>query len=230
LFFVDDELHNLNLTENAKHAAAVDLKKKGRQAGQYTGYDDDEFNPDGAMGAKRGVLSKYDEGFEGVKEDGFKLGDEAEISKKKKSTGEGDENGGASGEREKVKLSMEYTSKSSSRSSFLSLTMYSLTLPRGRAESFNTDYLQEGDAGFKKPKVGLLCLLRFSLPSLADLVLTPSVSDEEKEATSSNYYHFLSSRNRQRTQFKFERNGCRSTFYLSSSNRTYFPRLLEFDR
>ena len=109
----DDELHNLNLTENAKHAAALDLKKKGRQAGQYTGYDDEEFGPDGAIASKRGVLSKYDEGFEGVKEDGFRLGSEAEMKQKKKSAnGGGEENGGTdSGEREKVKLSMEYTSK-----------------------------------------------------------------------------------------------------------------------
>ncbi|GAA5963083.1 hypothetical protein JCM3765_001763 [Sporobolomyces pararoseus] len=125
----DDELHNLNLTENAKHKAAVDLKKKGRQAGQYTGYDDEEFNQDGAVAAKRGVLSKYDEGFEGVKEDGFKLGQQVE-SKKKGATSNRDDNGiGGSGEREKVKLSMDYT------------------------KSFSTDYLQEGDAGFKKPKM-----------------------------------------------------------------------------
>ncbi|GAA5911488.1 U4/U6-U5 snRNP complex subunit SNU66 [Sporobolomyces salmoneus] len=126
----DDELHNLNLTENAKHAAALDLKKKGRQAGQYTGYDDEEFGPDGAKGSKRGVLSKYDEGFEGVKEDGFKLGDESELSSRKKKSTDGDADGGMqSGEREKVKLSMDYT------------------------KSFSTDYLQEGDAGFKKPKM-----------------------------------------------------------------------------
>lgn len=109
----DDELHNLNLTENAKHAAAVDLKKKGRQAGTYTGYDDEEFGEDGAVGAKKGVLSKYDEGFEGVKEDGFRLGNEAETMKKKKpvTDGEGADGGVPSGEREKVKLSMDYTSE-----------------------------------------------------------------------------------------------------------------------
>ena len=113
LSIADDELHNLNLTENAKHAAALDLKKKGRQAGQYQGYDDDEFGQDGAMGSKRGVLSKYDEGFEGVKEDGFRLGSEAESTKKVKSTTEGGASGVEStGERERVKLSMDYTSKS----------------------------------------------------------------------------------------------------------------------
>ena len=119
----------MNITENAKHKAAVELKKKGRQAGQYTGYDDEEFGEDGGVGSKKGVLSKYDEGFEGVKEDGFQLGDQV-VVKKNKSTQNGDGNGmDNGGEREKVKLSMEYT------------------------KSFNTDYLQEGDAGFKKPKV-----------------------------------------------------------------------------
>ncbi|GAA5921429.1 hypothetical protein JCM1841_005816 [Sporobolomyces salmonicolor] len=123
----DDELHNLNLTENAKHAAALALKKKGRQAGQYTGFDDDEFVEGG--GAKRGVLSKYDEGFEGPKEEGFRLGASVVQKSGKGRAREGDdEMGEEGGEREKVKLSMDYT------------------------KTFNTDYMQEGDVGFKKPK------------------------------------------------------------------------------
>lgn len=105
----DDELHNINLTENARHKHALELKKKGRQAGQYTGFDDDEFGAEGP-GAARGVLSKYDEGFEGMKVDGFSLG-EVQVGKKGKGKAAG-ENGdeGEGGEREKVKLSMEYTS------------------------------------------------------------------------------------------------------------------------
>ncbi|GAA5928585.1 U4/U6-U5 snRNP complex subunit SNU66 [Sporobolomyces koalae] len=129
----DDELHNLNLTENAKHKAAVELKKKGNQAGQYTGYDDDEFAEDGSISqSKKGVLSKYDEGFEGaVKADGFRLG-AAPVAQPGRKSGQADRDDAdavPTGEREKVKLSMEYT------------------------KSFNTDYLQEGDAGFKKPKL-----------------------------------------------------------------------------
>ncbi|GAA5980719.1 hypothetical protein JCM5350_006363 [Sporobolomyces pararoseus] len=154
----DDELHNLNLTENAKHKAAVDLKKKGRQAGQYTGYDDEEFNQDGGVAAKRGVLSKYDEGFEGVKEDGFKLGQQVETKKKGTSTSNGDENGvGGSGEREKVKLSMDYT------------------------KSFSTDYLQEGDAGFKKPK-----MKKKKRPTRTTTISTSSLnnSNEDEPSTS----------------------------------------------
>ncbi|BGO94005.1 hypothetical protein NBRC10512_003638 [Rhodotorula toruloides] len=120
----DDELHNVNMTENAKTKHALELKKKGRQAGQYTGLDDDEF--DGAPGSSRGVLNKYDEDFDAIKVDGFQLGAAARAKGKGRATDEaGQEEGGP---REKVKLSMDYT------------------------KSFTSDYLQEGEAGFKKPK------------------------------------------------------------------------------
>lgn len=170
----------MNITENAKHKAAVELKKKGRQAGQYTGYDDEEFGEDGGVGSKKGVLSKYDEGFEGVKEDGFQLGDQI-VVKKNKSTQNGDGNGmDNGGEREKVKLSMEYT------------------------KSFNTDYLQEGDAGFKKPKVrthscssfsSLIFLLTdsFSLSQMKKkkrpartTTISSSLNDDDPSASTSN--------------------------------------------
>lgn len=102
----DDELHNINLSENAKTKHALDLKKKGRQAGQYTGLDDDEF--DGA-GSSRGVLNKYDEGFDAMKDEGFKLGSAApSIKGKGRATDGGMRDDEAP--REKVKLSMEYTS------------------------------------------------------------------------------------------------------------------------
>ncbi|GAA5981683.1 hypothetical protein JCM10908_004565 [Rhodotorula pacifica] len=121
----DDELHNVNISENAKTKHALDLKKKGKQAGQYTGLDDEEF--EGGPGSSRGVLSKYDEDFDSIKVDGFRLGSAPSAAKGK---GRAADEGFAAegGEREKVKLSMEYT------------------------KSFNTDYLQEGEAGFKKPK------------------------------------------------------------------------------
>ncbi|GAA5911034.1 hypothetical protein JCM6882_006753 [Rhodosporidiobolus microsporus] len=121
----DDELHNINLTENARHKHALELKKKGRQAGQYTGYDDEEF--EGGASSSRGVLSKYDEGFEGMKVDGFQLGSAPVATKGKGKAAEGaafEEEG----EREKVKLSLDYT------------------------KTFNSDYMQEGDVGFKMPK------------------------------------------------------------------------------
>lgn len=67
----DDELHNVNLTEEAKAREALKLKRKGRQAGQYTGLDDEEF--EGPAGEKRGVLSKYNED-DGKGEKSFRLG------------------------------------------------------------------------------------------------------------------------------------------------------------
>ncbi|GAA5845741.1 hypothetical protein JCM11251_007294 [Rhodosporidiobolus azoricus] len=122
----DDELHNVNLTENARHKHALELKKKGRQAGQYTGYDDEEF--EGGAGSSRGVLSKYDEGFEGMKVEGFSLGSAPVPTKGKGKAAAGGAEVEEEGEREKVKLSLDYT------------------------KNFNSDYLQEGDVGFKKPK------------------------------------------------------------------------------
>lgn len=120
----DDELHNINLTENTKTAEAVALKKKGNQAGQYTGYDDDEFTEHG----KAGVLAKYDEDITGADDGGFRLGAAPAPPKpgakgKGRAKAEDDEP-----EKEKVKLSMDYT------------------------KGFNNDYLQEGESGFKIKK------------------------------------------------------------------------------
>ncbi|GEM07351.1 u4 tri-SnRNP-associated protein 1 [Rhodotorula toruloides] len=120
----DDELHNVNMTENAKTKHALELKKKGRQAGQYTGLDDDEF--DGVPGSSRGVLNKYDEDFDAIKVDGFQLGAAARGKGKGRAMEEGGLDEG--GPREKVKLSMDYT------------------------KSFTSDHLQEGEAGFRKLK------------------------------------------------------------------------------
>ncbi|GAA5943917.1 hypothetical protein JCM3775_002277 [Rhodotorula graminis] len=119
----DDELHNVNLAENAKTKHALEQKKKGSQ--NYGRYDDEEF--EGEPGSSRGVLSKYDEGFDAQQVDGFRLGASAASAKGKGRAvdGAGRDDGG---EREKIKLSMDYT------------------------KSFNTDYLQEGEPGFKKPK------------------------------------------------------------------------------
>lgn len=67
----DDELENVNMTEANRAKEALELKRKGRAAGQYTGYDDDEFlNP----GQANEVLSKYTEDIDGKKEKTFHLG------------------------------------------------------------------------------------------------------------------------------------------------------------
>lgn len=105
----DDELHNLNISENTKTADALALKKKGRLAGAYTGYDDEEF--EGADGAKKGVLSKYDEEIEGREEGGFRLGGPAAP---KKAGTKGKAKAEEVEEKERVKLDLNYTSESES--------------------------------------------------------------------------------------------------------------------
>ncbi|SCV74383.1 BQ2448_6815 [Microbotryum intermedium] len=124
----DDELQNVNMAENLKTAEALKLKKKGKQAGQYTGYDDDEFNENASGGpSKKSVLSKYDDEEQ---EEGFRLGS-APAPRAAKGDGMGGASESGAGDadgKERIKLSMDYT------------------------KSFNSDYLQEGEAGFKVKK------------------------------------------------------------------------------
>lgn len=102
----DDELHNLNISENAKTTEALELKRKGKTAGLYTGLDDDEF-AEGADG-KASVLKKYDEEIEGKQEMGFRLGGPAPVASRMKGKGKAVE----VVERERVKLTMDYSSAS----------------------------------------------------------------------------------------------------------------------
>lgn len=159
----DDELHNLNISENTKTADALALKKKGRLAGAYTGYDDEEF--EGADGAKKGVLSKYDEEIEGREEGGFRLGGPAAP---KKAGAKGKAKAEEVEEKERVKLDLNYTSELESLTK--SRNLYSRS---SSAESFVTDYLQEDEVGFKV-KVGTHA--RHSA-----LLLTPSFRLQKKK-------------------------------------------------
>ena len=61
---IDDELENVELAEHERTQKNQETKIKRRD---YTGYDDDEFDP-GKAGMKRSLLSKYDEFLEGPKE------------------------------------------------------------------------------------------------------------------------------------------------------------------
>lgn len=139
----DDELHNLNISENSKTAEALALKKKGSLAGAYTGYDDDEF--EGGVGSKRGVLNKYDEEIEGREEGGFRLGAPV-VAKKPRSKGKVKVDEEMPQEKEKVKLTLDYTSEH-----------FCPAQPRNSSdlgtfsspETFTTDYLQEDEVGFK---------------------------------------------------------------------------------
>lgn len=109
----DDELHNLNISENSKTAEALAQKKKGKPV--YTGYDDDEF---AEGGAKKGVLNKYDEEIEGREETGFRLGGAPVPSKAGKGKGREED----LIEKERVKLNLDYTSKLQVSSRYQAIT------------------------------------------------------------------------------------------------------------
>ncbi|KAF8751852.1 SART-1 family [Rhizoctonia solani] len=89
----------------------------------YTGYDDDEFLP-GQAGMKRAVLSKYDEDIDGPKQgQSFRLGAAAQTG---------------------PKMSIQDDDTMSVNRALLSLE-YTKNVEI-------SDYLKEGDIGFKKPK------------------------------------------------------------------------------
>ncbi|KAI9455991.1 SART-1-domain-containing protein [Russula earlei] len=89
----------------------------------YSGYDDEEF-VEGREGVKKRVLSKYDEFLEGPKETGFRLGSSLPSSVPDSRIEEQ-----AAAPVNKALLSIDYAKNIES-----------------------SDYLQKGDAGFKKPK------------------------------------------------------------------------------
>ena len=62
--FTEDELQNVEITEEERRKKNQELKIKRKD---YTGYDDEEFAP-GKPGTKKGLLSKYDEVIDGERE------------------------------------------------------------------------------------------------------------------------------------------------------------------
>ncbi|KAF8739411.1 hypothetical protein AX14_009782 [Amanita brunnescens Koide BX004] len=90
----------------------------------YTGYDDEEF-AEGNQGMKRTLLSKYDEFLEGPREVGFRLGGSVVSTQERKN----EELQQAAAAVNKSLLSIDYIKNVES-----------------------SDYLKEGDVGFKKPK------------------------------------------------------------------------------
>lgn len=138
--------------ERTKERNELKIKKR-----DYTGYDDDEF-VEGREGMKRRILSKYDEFLEGPKETvsntesvlsrfiqfefkGFRLG-ASDLSNVPSAQIEEQ----VAAPINRALLSIDYTS-----APLPSLHASSLT---GYLENIETsDYVQKGDAGFKKPKV-----------------------------------------------------------------------------
>lgn len=124
----EDELHNVNMTENSKHVENVEQRKKGRQQ-RYTGYDDEEF-AEGATGpgASRKLLSKYDEELYGKGERSFRLGGDAGPSSAASAAPAPSTALEASASSGPVKLDLDFS------------------------KHFGADYAREGDAEFKIPK------------------------------------------------------------------------------
>ncbi|KAI0091284.1 SART-1 protein [Irpex rosettiformis] len=120
---LENEEDELENVALAEHERTEKNKELKIKRRDYTGYDDDEFTP-GQAGSKRSLLSKYDEFLEGPKETGFRLGSSSAQPK---------------ASRMEVDESIVTVNKS-----LLSID-YSKNIE-------SSDYVQEGDVGFKKPK------------------------------------------------------------------------------
>ncbi|KAJ7274378.1 SART-1 family-domain-containing protein [Mycena haematopus] len=121
---LDNEEDELQNVEMAEDERTKKNNELKIKKRDYTGYDDDEFVP-GNEGMKRSVLSKYDEDIDGVQETGFRLGSSVESK----------------------------TAKLEEQKHAAAATVNKSLLNIDYAKTFATsDYLQEGDVGFKKPK------------------------------------------------------------------------------
>ncbi|KAJ7170704.1 SART-1 family-domain-containing protein [Mycena crocata] len=121
---LDNEEDELQNVEMAEDERTKKNNELKIKKRDYTGYDDEEFVP-GHEGMKRSVLSKYDEDIDGVQETGFRLGNSVQSKAAKVEQ----QQHAAAAMVNKSLLSIDY------------------------AKTFSTtDYLQEGDVGFKKPK------------------------------------------------------------------------------
>ncbi|MBW0462896.1 hypothetical protein O181_002611 [Austropuccinia psidii MF-1] len=127
----DDELENVELAEKTKTKEAVELKRLGKQAGQYTGYDDDEFlNP----GQSKTILAKYSDTLDGKQDKSFQLGTELQLDDTSANLNKVD--------------NKEITSKISKKDTAEILKQNLLSLEYSKV--VGSDYIQEGDPEFKK--------------------------------------------------------------------------------
>ncbi|KAJ7158746.1 SART-1 family-domain-containing protein [Mycena filopes] len=121
---LDNEEDELQNVEMAEDERTKKNNELKIKKRDYTGYDDEEFVP-GHEGMKRSVLSKYDEDIDGIQETGFRLGNSVQTKAAKVE----EQKHAAAAVVNKSLLNIDY------------------------AKTFaSTDYLQEGDVGFKKPK------------------------------------------------------------------------------
>ena len=121
-----DQLQNLDLVEDERGQERQELRK-GLKKSQYTGLDDDEFGENGQFN-KPSLLSKYDNELSGDQSTGFRLGDNPAVTNNNKNDNIDNANFGEQ-KVNKSLLSLDYLKNQET-----------------------SDYLQEGDVGFKKPK------------------------------------------------------------------------------
>lgn len=123
-------------------------RKRGAKA--YTGIDDEEF--DNAPGSKRSVLSKYDAalGPDDVPpksgDGGFRIGAEPLESRRAR---EEEQKAEAARMLNRTMLSLDYKSECAGCAEHVLRPLISRPAENGEV----SDYLQEGDVGFKRPKV-----------------------------------------------------------------------------
>ncbi|PLW07253.1 hypothetical protein PCANC_05340 [Puccinia coronata f. sp. avenae] len=127
----DDELENVELAQHTRTKEAVELKRQGRQAGEYTGYDDDEFL---APGQAQTVLAKYSDTIDGKQDKSFRLGKDTSLEQDHASRPERRDGANSS------KITKQETAE------ILKKDLLSLDY----SKTIGNDYLEEGDPGFKK--------------------------------------------------------------------------------
>ncbi|TFK75251.1 SART-1-domain-containing protein [Pluteus cervinus] len=121
---LDNEEDELQNVEMAEAERTKRTIELKQKRHEYKGYDDDEF-VEGNQGMKRSILAKYDEELDGSTETGFRLGGPIVSTRVKKA----DEKEAAAASVNKSLLNIDYAKN---------IEM--------------SDYLQEGDVGFKKPR------------------------------------------------------------------------------
>ncbi|CAH7665964.1 SART-1 family-domain-containing protein [Phakopsora pachyrhizi] len=167
----DDQLENQELSEQTKNKEALELKKQGKRAGQYTGYDDDQFlDP----GQSKTVLAKYSDTIDGKREKSFTLGGELVAGLDDRSERLNENGGGELGSRNSKRETAEMLKKD-----LLSLDY---------SKVFANDYLQEDDPNFKKKlkkdKQKKKKQHASSRKAPSDMILDPATIDQSLVASS----------------------------------------------
>lgn len=134
----EDELQNVNMADDEVLRAAKERKRKAQE--QYNGLDDDEFDED-RIGVKAGVLGKYDDSFTSGK---MKSEVRIAVHRRLDADYQGFRLGAPIEEKPIVQEDTEMVGQAPATKIKLGLDF---------AKDFEvSDYMKEGDAGFKQRK------------------------------------------------------------------------------